>query len=157
MTTNTTVKPTRKRATAAAEIDFKSLQLRVSATDSMDTAIDTNGVLRPGRFISPESLVREVNRLLADGYQLLAVTPAGQEKLGANVTGVNVKILMARGGKFKAQKRFSFLLIAENPTTMNHLKTELKTRYEQGFSLFGEPKSLAFSRDGVNMWYTFIK
>ena len=148
---------TRSRSKTTTGIEFKNLQLRLSSTDSMDTVHDSTGKLIPGRFVSPQSLVGEVNRLLKEGFSLLACLPVGQEKIGANVTGVNVKIIMARGGNFKPQKAFSFMLVEENPSRIDSWATEMSERFNRGFELFGEPKSIAFSRTGVNMWYTFVK
>ncbi len=147
----------RTQRKASVPVEFKNLQLRLSATDSMDTTFDSNGKLIPGQFVSPQSMVGEVNRLLGEGFELLTCIPVGQEKIGANVTGVNVKIIMARGGNFKPQKAFSFMLVEENPSRINSWATEMSERFNRGFALFGEPKSIAFSRAGVNMWYTFVK
>lgn len=153
--------PARKKETVKTssnnELSFVNIQLRLSATDSTDTAIDSNGVLRPGRFVSPHSLVQEVNRLLADGYKLLFIAPIGQEKIGANITAVNVKVIMAKGGDFIPQNRFSFLLISESSVTLNEWQEEMAKRYNAGFGLFGQPVAVAYDRTGVNMWYAFIK
>lgn len=158
MTGAVAVQKTARQARATkTEAEFLNMQIRLSATDSMDTAVDSSGKLIPGQFVSPASLVGEVNRLLKEKWTLLVCVPVGQDKIGANTTGVNVKLIFARGTKFKPQKQFSFLLIAENASTMNEWQGEMQSRFKQGFSLFGEPKAIASSRAGVNMWYSFVK
>jgi len=135
---------------------FNQLQVLVGESDSLDVALDSTGKLVSGAYLSAQTFVNEVNRLIKSGLQIADIVVFGMGTVGVTAGKITIKTVFQSPLVGRRQERFGLVVMPEDGSNQHIWNASMAQMGKDGFELF-KVVPLGVQQQSTNSMYVFIK